>query len=384
MKNNWTSIMLPGALILLFFVVPASLFSQTKPIVLSTDPPNGATGVSPDIKSISVTFSKPMIASGPCAATSSTWLIPQGNTCGWSADQRTMTLTRYGTSLPPLVAGSVVTIYLNYGSTSLKDTEGNALDTYTFSFTIFTLSSFTKIDANVQKGFSWPYYLLVPNTVKQPAILLVEPNNTGSVSDDQAIHDLAAKNEAQAWTSRMEELGCPYLIPTFPRPASHPGVYTQALNRDTLLTKLPGFERIDLQLIAMIDDARERLAAKSINVDRKVFMMGMSASGQFASRFVMLHPFRSLDLPVRRDGASLGVQPEPDGLVRPLGIVDLPATHRGAALIEVVDLAVRTEGEPSAPRQMQLVRLEPAPPACGIRCGLALTDLFSHGRPLPL
>ena len=47
----------------------------------------------------------------------------------------------------------------------------------------------------------------------------------------------------------MQELGFPYLIPIFPRPASYPSVYTHALNRDTLLTKLSGLERIDRQLL---------------------------------------------------------------------------------------------------------------------------------------
>ena len=63
-------------------------------------------------------------------------------------------------------------------------------------------------------------------------------------------------------------------------------------NRSTLLTKLPGLERIDLQLLKMIDDARERFAARGINLDSKVFLWGFSASGQFVSRFVMLHPDR--------------------------------------------------------------------------------------------
>ena len=42
----------------------------------------------------------------------------------------------------------------------------------------------------------------------------------------------------------------------------------------------------------MIADARERLAAIEIHVDSKVFLWGFSASGQFVSRFVMIHPDR--------------------------------------------------------------------------------------------
>jgi len=216
MKKNRSSISVSGAIfVLCAFLMVTPLFSQTKPTVVSTNPAKDATGVSRDLISVTVTFSRPMTVSGPCVATNSLWVAPQGSACTWSGDQKTMTITRMGTSLPSLAAGSVVTIYLNYGSITLSDTDGNALDANNFSFTIATSASFTRIDANAAKGFSWPYYLWVPNTIKQPAILLVEPNNTGGVSDDPAVHDLAAKSEAQRWMSKMDEIGCPYMVPTF-------------------------------------------------------------------------------------------------------------------------------------------------------------------------
>jgi hypothetical protein len=80
----------------------------------------------------------------------------------------------------------------------------------------------------------------------------------------------------------MEELGCLFLIPTFPRPAAHREVYTPALDKNALMTKLSGLERLDLQLIAMIEDARECLPAKGISEDKKVSIMSFSASGRFA------------------------------------------------------------------------------------------------------
>jgi hypothetical protein len=297
MNRNRMLFAASGVPIVMLFLISQTSWSQAKPTVISTDPVNGAIDVSPNLVSVVVTFSKPMVQSGSCAATSASWITPQGNICAWSLDKKSMTITRYGTSLPALATGSTIAFYLNgFGTTSLRDTDGNALDPYTLSFTIGTAkpstASFSKIEANPSKGFSWPYYLRVPATVKEPAFLIVEPNNTGTVSDDPAVHDAAARNESQAWATNMENLGCPHLIPTFSRPASNSNVYTQALDRNTLLTKLPGLERIDLQLLAMIDDARGRLAAANINVDSRVFMFGASASGQFASRFVMLHPDR--------------------------------------------------------------------------------------------
>ncbi|MBZ5500213.1 MAG: Ig-like domain-containing protein [Acidobacteriia bacterium] len=297
MKSMHALVVLVSVIFLPATAGTPSVFCQTKPTVVATNPPNGATGVSPDITSITITFSKAMNTSSWGGGVGlSNWLAPEGNAGTWSADQKTLTYIRRGVSPQPMNPSTNVIVYLNSNPSllqyGLKDTEGNLLDPYVFSFTIYSQAALEEIRADPQKGFSWPYYLRTPNSVKQPAILLVEPNNTGTVNDDPAVHNLAAKNEALAWAMRMDELGCPYLIPTFPRPASHAEVYTQALDRNTLVTKLPDLERIDLQLLAMIDDARSRLAAKGINVDSKVFMMGFSASGQFTSRFVLLHPDR--------------------------------------------------------------------------------------------
>ena len=97
------------------------------------------------------------------------------------------------------------------------------------------------------------------------------------------------------------DLDVPLLVPTFPRPiipqAPEPGgIYTHALDRYSLSLHPPylpeNLERIDLQLIAMIGDARERLAGMGHIMDEKVFLMGFSASGAFVTRFTALHPER--------------------------------------------------------------------------------------------
>jgi hypothetical protein len=81
----------------------------------------------------------------------------------------------------------------------------------------------------------------------------------------------------------LTALGSPILVPAFPRD-------TQALDRDTLLARDVPLQRIDLQLIAMISDAHQRLAKRGLRVKAKVFMWGYSAAGTFTSRFVALHP----------------------------------------------------------------------------------------------
>jgi hypothetical protein len=149
-----------------------------------------------------------------------------------------------------------------------------------------------RIDANPTKGFNWPYYLTVPTQTKTPAVLLVVPNNTGSPSDDQSLHDASAQTTATSWGYGADSTGLrtPVLTPTFPRPASDMTMYTQALDRATLLTRTPGLQRIDLQLVAMIQDAKARLAVRGMQVDSRVWMYGFSATGSFVSRFIHLHP----------------------------------------------------------------------------------------------
>lgn len=147
-----------------------------------------------------------------------------------------------------------------------------------------------KIDANPDNCFNWAYYLYIPGFVKTPTFILVVPNNSGLPSDDLALHDSKARLVAEDESPMAEYLGTPLLVPTFPRPASDPLVLTQALDRDTLLTTLPKLRRIDLQLIAMIYDARKKLSESGINTGSKVLMMGFSAAGTFTNRFTVIHP----------------------------------------------------------------------------------------------
>jgi len=50
--------------------------------------------------------------------------------------------------------------------------------------------------------------------------------------------------------------------------------------------------RIDLQLLDMVDHARERLAEQGQEPPAQIILNGFSASGAFANRFCVLHPDR--------------------------------------------------------------------------------------------
>jgi pimeloyl-ACP methyl ester carboxylesterase len=157
--------------------------------------------------------------------------------------------------------------------------------------------------ANPGQGFSFPYYLYVPPVVDTNTVLVVEPNNTGSWNDDFAVHDAAASNEITSRMTFAGDLHSPFLMPVFPEPASNTWqmpdppepatnlwVYTQALSRDCFFITNSPLQHLDLQLMAMIANARARLIAQGISTDPKVFILGFSASGMFANRFAALHP----------------------------------------------------------------------------------------------
>ncbi len=151
------------------------------------------------------------------------------------------------------------------------------------------------VSKNAGKGFMHDYALFIPKgtLLNSKTFLLVEPNNTGVLSDDDSVHLKAAIQQAaksSLGNNIATELDIPFLVPAFPRPASDSLLYTHALDRDIMLKKEASLKRLDLQLIKMIDDAKLILASLNIQVAPKIFMNGFSASGTFTNRFSMMHP----------------------------------------------------------------------------------------------
>jgi hypothetical protein len=90
-----------------------------------------------------------------------------------------------------------------------------------------------------------------------------------------------------------DDLGSPLLVPVFPRPAGDlTEYYTHNLDRNVLFMTQNGYQRLDLQLLAMVDDARLKLAEQQIPIDQRFLLWGFSASGTFSDRFSLLHPNR--------------------------------------------------------------------------------------------
>jgi predicted esterase len=149
-----------------------------------------------------------------------------------------------------------------------------------------------EVKAEPNKGFYFPFLLKIPSNI-ETNYLIVETNNTGAVSDDFEVHYQSAKkaivgNAVGPWVAK--KLNSPILIPVFPRPKTEWEMYTHALDRDTLLVESGELKRIDLQLLAMISQAKKVLSNHSVTIQDKVILTGFSASGSLANRFSMLHP----------------------------------------------------------------------------------------------
>lgn len=147
---------------------------------------------------------------------------------------------------------------------------------------------YQSITADPSASFHWDYLLYTPKKVTS-SYLLVIPNNTGHDDDDLAVHRAAAKQEITRRHTLADDLGTPLLVPVFPRPD---GYYVHNLDRNVLLATQDGYQRVDLQLLAMVDDARLRLAERHIQIDPRFLLWGFSASGTFSDRFSLLHADR--------------------------------------------------------------------------------------------
>jgi len=151
-------------------------------------------------------------------------------------------------------------------------------------------------EASPSKGFNYPYFLYIPEgaSLKKELVLIVEPNNSGFADDDLNKHIEKAKRTATLdyypGNYAAQKLKYPLLVPVFPRSESEWKIYTHALDRDVMLQKDNPLERIDLQLLAMVEDAKSKLAESGYTIQDKFFITGFSASGTFTNRFTLIHP----------------------------------------------------------------------------------------------
>ncbi|WP_247003198.1 PKD domain-containing protein [Halosolutus gelatinilyticus] len=195
-----------------------------------------------------------------------------------------------------------------------------------------------RVDADPERGFNYPYFLYAPDSsasedetpTEKP--ILVEPVNTGTPDDDFAVHREAAEQTLDSGKTLAYRIGVPFVVPVFPRSESDPvdwTHYTHALDDSTLAIEGGPLERIDLQLLRMVEDAQDRLHERGIPIREgrdDVILNGFSASGNFVDRFAHLHPDRVLSVTAGGlNGMPLLPVDEVDGTPLPfhVGVADL-------------------------------------------------------------
>ncbi|MBW6537544.1 MAG: hypothetical protein K0B11_21225 [Mariniphaga sp.] len=88
-------------------------------------------------------------------------------------------------------------------------------------------------EARTENGFNFPYFLFIPDkmSVQNEQVLIVEPNNSGFVSDDLKKHIEKAKRTAslEFYTGNYvaRKLKYPLLVPVFPRSKTDWKIYTR-------------------------------------------------------------------------------------------------------------------------------------------------------------
>jgi hypothetical protein len=152
------------------------------------------------------------------------------------------------------------------------------------------------VNPEENKGFYFPYFLFIPENSSQsgPVHVVVEPNNSGFVDDDLQKHiekaERTATLDSYMGNYVARAFNYPLVVPVFPRTKSDWKTYTHSLDRDVMMQKDNPLERIDLQLLAMVKDARQKLELRDIRTEQEILLTGFSASGTFANRFTLLHP----------------------------------------------------------------------------------------------
>lgn len=109
--------------------------ADKKPVVVSTNPANGATGVDRNIQEIEIRFDKPMIAGGSVSGDPN-WPLSNNTPARWTPDYRSFYISRESANTP-LPAGTEIHITYNKtgGSQYFRDIFGNILDQYSLTFT---------------------------------------------------------------------------------------------------------------------------------------------------------------------------------------------------------------------------------------------------------
>lgn len=170
-----------------------------------------------------------------------------------------------------------------------------------------------------------PFLLFIPEKLDETERLVVESNNCES-KDEHRFLDQASGVLLKGYSVLSGR--APVLVPLIPAGEQNEPYYQQ-LSPDMFYERNP--RNIPEETNNVIDRALGLIEQKrGVKLDDKVFMMGYSASGEFAQRFALFHPERIDTLCV---GGASGSMPVPTESVEyPLGIGGLPSFDKDSFL----------------------------------------------------
>jgi len=153
--------------------------------------------------------------------------------------------------------------------------------------------------AKPELGFHFGYFMYLPLVLREIPVLIVEAPSVGEVGPMDRACEIVYEKAAFELTAGgfphglAKILQCPVIMPLFPRPEDRENstsIYTHTLaSRAMSVTDSP-IERVDLQLIAMFQDIKNRFRRAGIRLCDKFIVKGFSSGGVFAHRFTLLHP----------------------------------------------------------------------------------------------
>lgn len=184
------------------------------------------------------------------------------------------------------------------------------------------------LKSNEVEGCNFDCLVNVPIGIGNNARIVMKCHNTGSPSIDtkQGIEEniLIAEDSIEGSFKYLDGQSSILVVPLIiQRPD---GEYYQQLTRKALLDKTPGFERVDVQIVNAINSIKKLLRDEDgFEIKEKIDLVGFSAAGSFAQRFMFLHPeiVRAIYAGGSMDGIPLPVA-EINGqkLHYPLGLSD--------------------------------------------------------------
>ena len=155
--------------------------------------------------------------------------------------------------------------------------------------------------ASPKDGFEWGYVLYLPQNMdlSKPLPLLFVMNDNGiHKTQEENIKSVLSRFErpsgAEVEYGIADGVGVPMVLPMVLREPPTKGkpqlLYSHSLNRAVFVLKDGPYARLDLQVLAMLKDARKQLKKRNIPTQKKFLIAGFSAAGSFGDKLAFLHP----------------------------------------------------------------------------------------------